>query len=503
MTSDQPASPKAVLSRRAQAIIELAVFGSIFIFVVGSIFQQGYASMEYQQAQLQPMRMALLKSYMATKYISKDSGPEVFKRQSVSIHVVQDRLSPGLAKYGAVDRRPAIMSGSGSLTTGLMYPVEWIDVSDPKKNAIGVTELTVNGQTFELTGSAAYVLRLRKKPDGTVTTTWFYDAEKLPICEEGRPFVDNQKAFARLKREWPAGQAAPTFFAIKANGNKGWFDAEATAADSDKALYDWKYNYNRNDFLTDDLWSRPNLRNERLEKALWRWELAGDVNAHDGENQNEQADVNGDLVEESVFSAAAKDTSKTKCEGEAVFDLAIQDYSAGDMAGEGPERYDNARDVPGLKMDAQIFTELKDGTVMEIRNGQAFLPNTNKLAMSVNKKKQRDFISRTWQLNRQMIDPWNFVERNPGSVEAYCQSEPSTEEKPLYPQLTPPAEGGCCMNTVADLIKTKRSVPNVLLTCFDMNSRTLFIRSRLTDERGRMWIRNIDTERTEKLLGVK
>ena len=137
-------------SRRAQAIVELAIFGSIFIFIIGSIFQQGYASMIYQQSLLVPMRMALLKSYNATdvpRLIGQVPLPSTYKYNSVSLFILQDRLSPGDVKsYGISDRRPFIMQAGGTLSKGLLYPLDWRDVFNDMNNAIGVTDVTVNGQ---------------------------------------------------------------------------------------------------------------------------------------------------------------------------------------------------------------------------------------------------------------------------------------------------------------------------------------------------------------------
>ncbi len=463
------------LSRRAQAIIELAVFGAIFIFMLGSIFQQGYSTMQYQQSQLQPMRMALLASYNATNNGDRND-PQTYKRNSVSLFVVEDRISPGAAKYGAVDRRPTIMVGSGTLSKGLFYPVEWVDLIPPIKNVIGVTDVYVNGQRFEMTSSAVYYLRLRRT--ATKVTLARIPAPDVDPCSPGTPLLNVDSQAQRLWWEWNGGTG--NFYTQKAKGNTG-YGANSAA----------QFNYNRN---YDPVTGAPKLDDDIFANypgewgnALWKWVVA-DVTTGGLESDatSLSADVNGDLTEETVFPKEAKGLRACAAGplAGAVYDFAVQDSGAGDMAGEGPDGYANLEDAPGLKMDSGIYTKMEDGTVLEMRNGSGYIPGTNKLAMSKNKKVQYDVISRTWQLNRRMVDPQNFVDRNWNlGLENWC-GDPGA--------LTPPGNSGCCM--FADKVMT---------TCFDMGSRTLYIRSRIQDNRGRMWINNINIDKAKALVGMK
>ncbi|MEI6437118.1 MAG: hypothetical protein WCO69_00035 [Candidatus Omnitrophota bacterium] len=519
------------LSRKAQSIIELAVFGSIFIFLLGSIFQQGYATIQYQQSQLQPLRMALLKSYQATHYGSL-AASSTYKRNSVSLFILQDQISPGAAKYGAIDRRPAIMSGTGSLSIGLMYTITWPDMEpnmdfsgkDPRNTSIPVYDVQINGQKFEFNLSSAYYLRLHRHSDGTVTRSRIKDSSTA--CEDGIHLPDDPEADKRLAYEWPADQVQPTYFLNLARGNNGWESNETLANGS---AFDWQYNYNRNYTITggatvpvtsDDLWSMAETRNTRMDQALWKWAnvtpVKGDIpvknltqKALDDSVDYFYVDVNGDRQDELVFPTVENNAvlygnlAKDVCLPDKVVDLLIQDPQGGDMGGEPVDGWSNPDDASGLKMESNIYTQVEDGTVMEIRRGRAFVPGTDKLVMSVNKKRTLDIISRVWQLNRRMTWPWSFMERNSvwktyydnkerGSVEVACQNETDNPDGSIWPELTPVGQGGCCM-------KEK----NVLKTCFDMNSRTLFIRSRIRDNRGKMWISNNDVGELKSTLGLK
>ena len=152
--------------------------------------------------------------------------------------------------------------------------------------------------------------------------------------------------------------------------------------------------------------------------------------------------------------------------------------------------------VNGVKPDASIYTQLSDGTVFEVRRGAWYVPGTNQLAMSANKKSQTDVISRVFQLNQRMAFPESFAWRqqwaalqrgeNNSPVEVSCHNNADLS------QTTPPGYGGCCMDAA-----------NLLKTCFDENSRTLFLRSRITDQRGHWWTSAVDTGAEQRLMQKK
>src|ERR1041385_3807457 len=94
---------------RAQAATELAVFGAILVFLIGSMVRSAVSSSYQQNQQLKAMRMALLRSYQGAQ--AQGTG-----HKNASILYIEDRLSPDLGKYGASDRIPFIMQGSGTLS---------------------------------------------------------------------------------------------------------------------------------------------------------------------------------------------------------------------------------------------------------------------------------------------------------------------------------------------------------------------------------------------------
>jgi hypothetical protein len=523
------------MPRRAQAVVELAVFGMILIFVIGSIFQQGYATILYQQSLLQPMRMALLKSYTATDSGASTNAPTTYKYNSTSIFLLQDQLSPGdIKNYGVSDRRPVIMQGGGTLSKGLLYPMDWADVCNHMNNAIAVMDVIVNGQRFQLSNGAAYEMTMTKAD------------EKVSLVrrlrEQGKPGDDCKgKEIAAEAVKIPAARAERmarewgSFYTVLVNGNTGWGLPDA----------DWQYDYNRNGAVpSDDLWVK--FPAGRSLDAVWKWDTKSWIKTK-GEISPDMpfvsADVNGDGVEDSIYSVDFGATPVTKNSlSEAGLDadflwprlrtagylddagvvqsrfyavasaealdlpdvpedvknrvfvllgdvkpttelkLLVLDSQAGDGAVADIDGYAEGEDSTGLKADASIYTKLSDGTVLELRHGRAYVPGTDNLASSRAMKKQYDVISREWQLNLDMAFPGRFMDRqnaaHPGTIEVQCGSAEDDPRSEAVRQ-TP----SCCAE-VSD---------NVLKTCFDLSHRRLFIRSRITDDRGRQWVNSLNT----------
>lgn len=477
-------SPQAERRRRirAQAVMELAVFGSIFIFILGSILQQGYSAAMYQQGQLQALRTALFRSYQSTQ---TGTGPSNYKYNSASFLVFEDRLSVGAAKQGVVDRQPLISQGSGTLTKGLYYTVDWSDLTNAYNNSIPVQDLQVNGQEFKLTQSAAVWLRIRRSLDsGEVKMSYFSaGGASGDVCSDGVPF-NNPAAIARFKREWDVkcphpGNCSPNVWATAAAGNDTFTKTDSFGTDA------WRYDYNRNGDLSDDLWMNVCAANSggdtcrRGAPVAWKWtqedllgsKVSGAIKPDDGTYPS--FDVDGDMIEETIYQIS--DHGAVNCSGsQRVIDIAVLDSGAGDVDPSDPLTYDDPNEISGMKPDAAIYTKLNDGTVLEIRHGAYYNPTTGEAVMtSMAKKSQDDVISRIYQLNRRVAMPRDFADRHAGVVEVSC-GDPDT--------LTAVGHGGCCMTP-----------DNVLKTCYDMGARTLFIRSRILDERGRMWLNKVDS----------
>jgi hypothetical protein len=134
-----------------QALIELAVFGAVLIFLLGTIVRYAYGNGYTQNQNFKAMRMAMLASWRGSQ-----AGNTA--RNSASILFVEDRLSPDLNKYGDLERSPFIAQGSGTFSYYLLYP---LDVGEAALN-LPIMDIYINGQHFPLT-TASYV------QDNTIT----------------------------------------------------------------------------------------------------------------------------------------------------------------------------------------------------------------------------------------------------------------------------------------------------------------------------------------------
>lgn len=125
---------------KAQAAIELAVFGAVLIFVIGAIIKQALAVGYWQNQNLKAMRLALKASY------DSQMAGDIAARRMATVLFVEDRLTADSAKYGAIDRTPHMVQGSGSHNSNLFMPVDFGDCED-----LSVMDMIVNGKRFVFT----------------------------------------------------------------------------------------------------------------------------------------------------------------------------------------------------------------------------------------------------------------------------------------------------------------------------------------------------------------
>ena len=141
----------------AQAATELAVFGSIFIFILGAMVAQSLALSTQQNQNLKAMRLALRMSYEYSEGLKigscQGAGDEglcksdgVVSRNQASVLFIEDRLTSDSAKFGAVDRFPQMASGAGAHTRLFQMPIDaWEDWNLP------VMDMFINGKHFPFT----------------------------------------------------------------------------------------------------------------------------------------------------------------------------------------------------------------------------------------------------------------------------------------------------------------------------------------------------------------
>ena len=132
-------------NKKAQAAVELAVFGAILIFILGTIVRTSMGNSLTINQNFKAMRMAMLASWT-------DAKNGMTAHNSASILFLEDRLSPDFNKQGDIDRNVYVAQGSGSFTYEMLYP---IDVGEVSLN-LPIMDAYINGQHFPLT-TASYV----------------------------------------------------------------------------------------------------------------------------------------------------------------------------------------------------------------------------------------------------------------------------------------------------------------------------------------------------------
>lgn len=126
--------------KKAQTAVELAVFGSILIFMLGLIIRSVHGRGLQQHSLLKATRYAMMMSHKTTE------SKRVSGRNSASVLIVEDRLTAASAKYGAIDRIPLLNQGSATHSANLFMPIDFGDSED-----LPQFDLFVNGQHFAFT----------------------------------------------------------------------------------------------------------------------------------------------------------------------------------------------------------------------------------------------------------------------------------------------------------------------------------------------------------------
>ena len=462
-------------SKQAQSIIELAVFGAVIFFLISGIASVYLNGSFQQNAMLQTMRMAMYQSYTT-------SQTGVASRNSASYILYEDRLTGDFNKYGATDRQPVIMSGSGSLTKNLMLPVD----RDETQN-LPLMDLKINGQDFHFT-TRAFVKYLIVQDSASDVKIYSYSSMSNgpgDLCSRASGLTlltgdDIDTMRKRLALEWSTygmGGYPPLYTNIVKN-NGAWLSGDQRAFD-----------YNRNGNFTDDFTIGTYSDNF----ATWQWHwtdlgsVAGEIDAENGAYPS--YDMNGDLMEETIY-----DLKAGSCGGRAAYAAEVMTSAGADWNMEKQkEDYADPHAVQGMRQDMRIYTEMQDGTTgestyLDIKEGKAYSSDGKPAQVSLVKKAQYDIVERVLQLNRDMIDVSGFLGRNAGSVEVYCGGASPTS--PVGARYVGAGDGCCSAGS------------SVQYTCFDTSTKILYVRSRISDKRGRKWVTSTDQDYTHE-TGVK
>ncbi|HPB68320.1 MAG TPA: hypothetical protein PKU74_05360 [Candidatus Omnitrophota bacterium] len=171
-------------SRLGQSGTELAIFGAMLIFIIGSIIKAGMQASMLNNMQLRALRLALSESYRTSEgeYINFAGDEGSNARTSASVVILEDRLNVDAGKkFGSRDRFPMTASASASMTKNLFRPTHWGDRSD-----LPLSDVYINGQRFPLLGADFKSVTLANS-DGS-RPSW------IPVCNGSAPAYFNSNA---------------------------------------------------------------------------------------------------------------------------------------------------------------------------------------------------------------------------------------------------------------------------------------------------------------------
>lgn len=466
--------------------MELAVFGTILIFMLGVIIRQSLGFSYQQHQSLKAMRRAML---LSNEYAWQQAA----SRNLASVLIVEDRLGPGAGKYGAIDRTPYFTSASASHSNQLFQPIEGEPYNLP------MFDMFINGQHFPFRTAMYKIVTLNSSNP---------DIHWRPNCVEGTG---------------PGGvtltAGCAQLYAIVANfeGNPKfcWTDQPGLGietyefCDSFMNLHpDQRFDLDRSGL---PLGADPDVIDggayPQYKDFAWQWiGVAGfDENyaASIGDNpklqflinsginlntgKNVLVDIDDDLKEERIIQLLQIHPQSAVIEVVRVIDRQEGDLDFSfNSSDTGPR--------PGLTNDVQMYTfvrdlenQLKDsGTYLLIEEGQLFATDgdTKQYVRSVQKKDSVDLIERVIQLSN---DTNRFCDKDglrvpfvgfgiPNPVEVCCNAGVCQNESGSVPAA------GCF-----DLFANR-------LTCMEEQLKMIFVRSRVQDLHGRTWLTDVSED---------
>ncbi|HBG60750.1 MAG: hypothetical protein A2Y03_04615 [Omnitrophica WOR_2 bacterium GWF2_38_59] len=421
-----------------QTAMELAVFGSIFIFTMGLIVRTalGYG---YQQGQtLKAMRMAMRMSYMYSSGQMGSHGDNNASRNSATVVLIEDRLTSSSAKYGTVDRVPYMLSGAATHSRNL-----FLNIDSNEDFSLSVVDYWINGQRFPFSNA-----RFINVPLNNGNPNWD------PMCARtaAGAIIGCVAVYEKIPNhdgidDWDAG--CDVCFDLNRDGTSD----EVPAALRPVFSWQWKVRYA---FET---------------KAGGATLLPGRIAM---ETEQVSYDVDGDYQEETVYSSNGSDADGV------ITSLHVIDYQEGDL--DSSWQPGDPGEQPGIQRDTEVFTFLRgqrpgeEGTYAIVEEGRLYAATPGRQFIRTAKKKdQVDIIQREIQLS-------NFIDGR------FCNAD-----------LSVPAFIGddtSVTNPVEVCVRTRQACfgGNMPFTCMAIDDRYIFVRSRIADRRGHKWVTDTTDE---------
>lgn len=456
-------------SRKAQTAIELAVFGSVVIFLIGLIVRSVMTSSYQQNHRYKAFRLAMLMSFTFTegiKDVPGNWGDGTASRNGASVLIIEDRLSAHSAKYGPTDRVPQLSFASATHSRNLFMPI------DPGEYAnLPSTDYFINGVHFVFTTANV--------------ATKYFNAAPNP-ADPHNPGNPNGHIF-RIENNHPDVE-----FCLC-----GGADPDTVCVDTVGTQTYPRFDLDRSGTTTDDNQPGGPSMAQLCDEFWWQW-IAGTPDEISLEAFS-YADVDGDLEPEQIVGINGKpldaDNFGTRISANVVdfqegdMDLSIREPNPLDpTAYSRPEAGITPQDLVMYTFTKDFDSSDGDGTYLQIDQGQLISPLTGRFIRSVQRKDSLDLIQRTIQLSNQTQ---RFCTN---ALTVVTIGSPEGNRAGWTADIPNPVEACCdtneCCHTPGNADRICMVVPPADPLGFV--NPYIFVRSRITDDHGRKWITPTD-----------
>lgn len=438
--------------RAGQSAAELAIFGSIVIFVIGMILKTSLAVSHRSNIDLRVFRMALQESYRTA--LGEYSGGFSSGRNNSYIFLVEDRLSIDPSKkQGTRDRSPYIAQGNATMSINLFMDIDEDDTED-----LSVYDIFINGQRFPFTISRVST----KSPQD------MYTHEQIPDCTDNDYGESRGETVGACRRS----DGRYYFFVKVYNGDDDWCSHGSCDGWSAQSRFDLDFDGTSDfDVETASLPDGAMIR-DRFE---WQWvrKRSEDI------QEDDLVDIDGDWKEERILDVSGSGAS---------ISYKVLDFQDGNFDltwDEGTEKlFDEIGEYqhkPGLQADINAYSFTHDGTMLRNEEGQLFNTVNDQFVRNTTAQDHLDIIERVVYLS--------------GDTGRFCQTSTSpriwsggwAQDNGVWNMTNPVEACGDCFAVVSGEDHRK-------MTCLDTSVPVLFVRSRLRNRGATRWV-----TRTEEL----
>ena len=432
-----------------QSAAELAIFGSIVIFVIGMILKTSLTVNQRANMDLRAFRMALQESYKTA--LGEYSGSFSAGRNNSYLFVIEDRLTIDPSKkQGTRDRVPTMAQAGATMTMNL-----FMDVDEDDEEDLPVYDLFINGQRFPLSISRV----VTKRPQD------LYDSGYIPDCTPNDVGDLRGEFVGVCKRS--NGQFY--FFTKIYNGHEDWC-TDGCSGWSEESRFDLDFDGSVDFDLTAAVPGVGTGAGTLKENFGWQWMRKTESELE----EDDLIDIDGDLKEERILDCGGSGAG---------FHCKVLDNQDGDFDltwDEGTEefwdRLGKTVQKPELSNDIRAYAFTKDGTMLRNEEGRLFDGLTGRFVRNETRQDHLDIIERVMYLSN---DTQRFC-RN-GRPRTWGKTN-AARRMGVYGMENPVEACGDCFSIGPDGIDRRK------VTCMDTAGPVLFIRSRIRDRRRKRWV---------------